>query len=148
MIAEIGAFAAVLALMLSLAQGAIGLAASSRDSRAEAGAAISQSAAGLIIIAFGCLIALFVRSDFSVAAVAANSHIDKPLIYKIAGAWGNHEGSMLLWCLVSALFGAIYASTRGNQNLGLWSRTVGVQGLVTAGALIYGVALLAVSTSK
>ncbi|HYD74264.1 MAG TPA: cytochrome c biogenesis protein CcsA, partial [Candidatus Binatia bacterium] len=137
MIAEIGAFAAVLALMLSLAQGAIGLAASSRDSRAEAAAAISQSAAALIFIAFGCLIALFVRSDFTVAAVAANSHIDKPLIYKIAGAWGNHEGSMLLWCLVSALFGAIYASTRGKQNLGLWSRTVGVQGLVTAGALIY-----------
>jgi len=137
MIAEIGAFAAVLALMLSLAQGVIGLAASSRDSRAEAAAAIAQSAAAMTLLAFLCLIALFVRSDFTVATVAANSHVDKPLIYKIAGAWGNHEGSMLLWCLVSALFGAIYASTRGKQSLGLWSRTVGVQGLVTAGALVY-----------
>lgn len=137
MIAEIGAFAAVLALMLSLAQGAIGLAASSRDSRAAAVAAIAQSAAALALLSFVCLIVLFVRSDFTVATVAANSHIDKPLVYKIAGAWGNHEGSMLLWCLVSALFGAIYASMRGKQNLGLWSRTVGVQGLVTAGAFIY-----------
>jgi cytochrome c-type biogenesis protein CcmF len=137
MIAEIGAFAAALALALSFAQGYFGLVASKRDSRAEATAAIAQMAATLCVIAFICLIAVFVRSDFSVAPVAENSHIDKPLIYKIAGAWGNHEGSMLLWCLVSALFGAILASTRGKQSMSLWSRAVGVQGLVTAGALIY-----------
>jgi cytochrome c-type biogenesis protein CcmF len=71
--------------------------------------------------------------------VAANSHIDKPLIYKIAGAWGNHEGSMLLWCLCRRLFGAVLASTRGTQTQSLWvvARAIGVQGLVTAGALIY-----------
>ena len=137
MIAEIGAFAATLALMLSLAQGALGLAASRRDSRAEAATAVAQSAAVLCGVAFICLITVFVQSDFTVAIVAANSHIDKPLIYKIAGAWGNHEGSMLLWCLVSALFGAIFASARGGQSLDLWSRALGVQGLVTAGALIY-----------
>lgn len=137
MIAEIGAFAAALALALSLAQGIMGLTASRRDSRAQATAAIAQAAAALCIFAFICLIIVFVRSDFSVAVVAANSHIDKPLAYKIAGAWGNHEGSMLLWCTVSALFGAVLASTRGRQSQGLWSRSVGVQGLVTAGALIY-----------
>ncbi len=137
MIAEIGAFCAALALALSLAQGVLGLLASRRDSRAEATAAIAQAAAALCIVAFACLIALFVRSDFSVSVVAANSHTDKPLIYKIAGAWGNHEGSMLLWCTVSALFGAVLASVRGRQSVGLWSRSVGVQGLVTAGALIY-----------
>jgi cytochrome c-type biogenesis protein CcmF len=59
------------------------------------------------------------------------------LIYKIAGAWGNHEGSMLLWCVVSALFGAVLASNRGRQDGAIWSRAIGVQGLVTAGALIY-----------
>ncbi len=137
MIAEIGAFALALSLALSLAQGALGLAASRRDSRAMAARAISQAAAFCVALAFACLIAAFVRSDFSLAVVAANSHIDKPLIYKIAGTWGNHEGSMLLWCLVSALFGAIFASARGQQSLGLWSRAVGVQGLVTAGALTY-----------
>jgi cytochrome c-type biogenesis protein CcmF len=137
MIAEIGAFCAALALALSFAQGWLGLAASRRDSRAEAATAVAQAAAAMCAIAFACLIVAFVRSDFSVAAVAANSHIDKPLVYRIAGAWGNHEGSMLLWSLVSALFGAIFASTRGAQHLSLWSRAVGVQGLVTAGALIY-----------
>jgi cytochrome c-type biogenesis protein CcmF len=139
MIAEIGAFCAALALALSFAQGWLGLQASRRDSRAEATTAVAQAAAALCAIAFACLITAFVNSDFSVAAVAANSHVDKPLVYRIAGAWGNHEGSMLLWCLVSALFGAIFASTRGaqQQQLSLWSRAVGVQGLVTAGALIY-----------
>jgi cytochrome c-type biogenesis protein CcmF len=137
MIAEIGAFAAALALALSLAQGVVGLAGARRDSRVQASAAIAQAAAAASLLAFICLVAAFVRSDFSVAAVAANSHVDKPLIYKIAGAWGNHEGSMLLWCLVSALFGAVFASARGSQSLGLWSRAVGVQGLVTAGAFVY-----------
>ena len=137
MIPEIGAFCAALALALSLAQGVLGLVALRRESRAAATAAIAQAAAALCLIAFACLIAVFVRSDFSVSVVAANSHTDKPLLYKIAGAWGNHEGSMLLWCTVSAVFGAVLASVRGRQSLGLWSRSVGVQGLVTAGALIY-----------
>jgi cytochrome c-type biogenesis protein CcmF len=137
MIAEIGAFSAALALALSLAQGWLGIFSAKHEARGAAAAAVAQAAGFACAVAFACLITLFVQSDFSVAVVAANSHIDKPLVYKIAGAWGNHEGSMLLWCLVSALFGAIYASTRGKQNLGLWSRTVGVQGLVTAGALIY-----------
>jgi cytochrome c-type biogenesis protein CcmF len=87
------------------------------------------------------LVAAFVRSDFSLAVVSANSHTDKPLLYKIAGAWGNHEGSMLLWCLVSSLTGALLASLRGGQSLGLWARSIGVQGLVTAGALIYTLVL-------
>jgi cytochrome c-type biogenesis protein CcmF len=137
MIAEIGAFACCLALALSLAQAVFGLSASSRDSRAAALTAMTQAVSIACFVAFACLIAAFVRSDFSVAVVANNSHVDKPLLYKIAGAWGNHEGSMLLWCTVSALFGAVLASTRGGQRLSLWSRAVGVQGLVTAGALIY-----------
>ncbi|MBP6688646.1 MAG: heme lyase CcmF/NrfE family subunit [Hyphomonadaceae bacterium] len=137
MIAEIGAFVAALALALSLAQGGLGLAYANSEARAAAAAALAQAAALCCAIAFALLITLFLQSDFTVAVVAANSHIDKPLIYKIAGAWGNHEGSMLLWCFVSALFGAIFASVRGKQSLGLWSRTIGVQGLVTVGALIY-----------
>jgi len=137
MIAEIGAFSAALALALCFAQAALGFAAGRRDSRQQATTAVAQAAAACVMLAFVCLIAVFVRSDFSVAVVAANSHTDKPLLYKIAGAWGNHEGSMLLWCLVSSVFGAILASTRGNQSVSLWSRAVGVQGLVTAGALIY-----------
>ena len=141
MIAEIGAYCAALALALSLAQGALGLRTRGRDARAAAAAACAQAAAVLCLIAMACLIVVFVRSDFSVSTVVSHSHIDKPLIYKIAGAWGNHEGSMLLWCAVSALFGALYAAMRGEQSLGLWSKTIGVQGFVTAGALIYTLVL-------
>ncbi len=137
MIAEIGAFAAALALALSFAQGALGIFAATNETRGAAAAATAQAAGFACLVAFACLITLFVQSDFSVASVAANSHVDKPLIYKIAGTWGNHEGSMLLWCLVSAVFGAVLGSTRGGQSFGLWSRAVGVQGWVTAGALIY-----------
>ena len=63
----------------------------------------------LVAIAFACLIALFWRTDLSVALVAANSHAAKPLLYKVAGAWGNHEGSMLLWVTVMALAGGLVA---------------------------------------
>jgi cytochrome c-type biogenesis protein CcmF len=137
MIPELGLFAAALALALSIAQGALGIAAFGRAPRVAGAAACAQAASFACLFAFACLIAVFVRSDFSVAAVVANSHTDKPLIYKIAGAWGNHEGSMLLWCLVSASFGGILASMRGGQAEGLWSKAIGVQGLVTAGALAY-----------
>ncbi|MCB2052467.1 MAG: cytochrome c biogenesis protein CcsA, partial [Novosphingobium sp.] len=64
---------------------------------------------GLAIIAFVALIALFVRTDLSVKLVVMNSHSAKPFIYKLAGAWGNHEGSMLLWVTVMAAAGSLIA---------------------------------------
>jgi cytochrome c-type biogenesis protein CcmF len=67
-------------------------------------------AQGLIVgLAFLSLIWLFLRTDLSVALVAANSHSEKPWLYKFAGAWGNHEGSMLLWVTVLAVAGAAVA---------------------------------------
>ncbi|HMS19343.1 MAG TPA: heme lyase CcmF/NrfE family subunit [Sphingorhabdus sp.] len=63
----------------------------------------------LCLIAFGCLIWLFAVTDLSVLLVASNSHIDKPMIFKLAGSWGNHEGSMLLWVTVLSLAGAAIA---------------------------------------
>ncbi|MFX4220496.1 MAG: hypothetical protein ACMVO3_05635 [Thalassobaculum sp.] len=59
-----------------------------------------------LILSFGALTHAFVTSDFSVSNVVSNSHSLKPLLYKISGVWGNHEGSMLLWVLILALFGA------------------------------------------
>jgi len=140
-IAEVGAYCAALALALSLAQGVLGLRTRGHEARAAAAAAAAQAAALLCAIAMACLIIVFVRSDFSVSTVVSHSHVDKPLIYKIAGAWGNHEGSMLLWCLVSALAGAALAHWRGAMSFALWARAVGVQGLVTAGALVYTLVL-------
>ncbi|MGK3885411.1 heme lyase NrfEFG subunit NrfE, partial [Enterococcus faecium] len=72
----------------------------------------------------------YVSSDFSVLNVAANSHSTKPLIYKIAGVWGNHEGSMLLWVLILALFGAAVAVFGTNLPLSLKALVLSVQGLI------------------
>jgi cytochrome c-type biogenesis protein CcmF len=64
----------------------------------------------LCALAFGALLLLFARTDLSVALVAKNSHSAKPFIFKVAGAWGNHEGSMLLWVAVMALAGGLIAA--------------------------------------
>ena len=98
---EAGHFAAFLALAFCGFQAGFGLA----GDRARSGlfASLGFAAMGF---AFLTLIVAFARSDFSVQLVAANSHTLKPFVYKIAGTWGNHEGSMALWCLVGLGFGA------------------------------------------
>jgi cytochrome c-type biogenesis protein CcmF len=63
----------------------------------------------LTLISFAMLLLVFARSDMSVALVFENSHSAKPFIYKVAGAWGNHEGSMLLWVTVLSVAGAFFA---------------------------------------
>ena len=108
MIVELGHFALILAFFVALVQCAaplLGLA--TRDARllkvAETSAPVLFV---LIAFSFAALIYAHVVSDFSVLNVFENSHSAKPLIYKIAGVWGNHEGSMLLWVLILSLFGA------------------------------------------
>jgi len=111
MIAEAGLAALWLAAAMALCQLALG-ALALRPGRLALGGAIGPVAivqAGLVGIAFACLIAVFARSDMSVYLVAANSHSAKPMLYKVAGAWGNHEGSMLLWVTILALAGATIA---------------------------------------
>ena len=76
---------------------------------------------------FAALIACYVRSDFSVINVFENSHSAKPLIYKITGVWGNHEGSMLLWVFILALFGALVAAFGRNLPDRLKARVLEVQ---------------------
>jgi cytochrome c-type biogenesis protein CcmF len=138
MIVEIGHFALVLALAVALVQTVLpAWGAHTRDVRlmqvAEP-AAFAQL--GLIAIAFLALTHAYVTSDFSVANVVANSHSEKPLIYKISGVWGNHEGSMLLWVLILALFGAAVARWGGNLPATLRADVLAVQALI-------GVAFLA-----
>ena len=77
---------------------------------AKAIRAVALVQGGLTIVAFAMLLILFARTDLSVALVYSNSHTAKPLIYKLAGTWGNHEGSMLLWVTVLALAGALIAT--------------------------------------
>ena len=111
MIAEAGLAALWLAAALALLQLVMG-AVSLTPGRAEAGLVVRPVAVAqglLALFAFVLLIWLFWMSDMSVKLVAANSHSAKPLLYKIAGTWGNHEGSMLLWVTILGAAGALVA---------------------------------------
>jgi cytochrome c-type biogenesis protein CcmF len=143
MIAEWGAVLLAFATLASLGQGAAGLWAGHRNAEALAAAARALAASAFLAfgLSFAALTWAFLTSDFSVALVANHSHVAKPLIYKISGVWGNHQGSMLMWCLVSAGFAFAIARLRGGLSFGLWSRAVGVQGLVTAAVGIYTLVL-------
>ena len=129
---EAGHFAAFLALVFCAFQAGFGLA----GDRARSGlfASLGFAAMG---IAFLTLIVAFAQSDFSVQLVAANSHTLKPFVYKIAGTWGNHEGSMALWCLVGLGFGAAADWLMKSDRKVFEARAIGVQGLVSLGSLAY-----------
>ena len=91
----------------------------------------------LIAFSFGALTYAFVVSDFSVQLVATNSHSLKPMLYKVSGTWGNHEGSMLLWVLILALFGGMVAWFGGNLPLSLKARTLSVQAMISVAFLAF-----------
>jgi len=139
MIVEFGHFALVLALVVAGVQAVVPMVGAAR--REPAWMAVATPAAvallGLVAIAFLALMHAYVVSDFSVANVAANSHSLKPMLYKVTGVWGNHEGSMLLWILVLALFGAIVGVFGRNLPPGLKARTLAVQGLIAVGFLLF-----------
>lgn len=110
MIAEAGLAALWLAAALAALQLALALGAGAAQGRTIVTIrAVALMQGVLSIAAFGALIALFLRTDLSVLLVAENSHADKPWLYKFAGTWGNHEGSMLLWVTVLAIAGAVVA---------------------------------------
>ena len=138
MTGEIGQLALCLALALALTLAMAGLA-GARPEGVLARSIASSSAAGLLVfvgLSFGALTYASVVSDFSILNVAQNSHTLKPLIYKISGVWGNHEGSMLLWVLVLAIYSAAVAfAKRGSERL--TSAALGVQGLIAAAFILF-----------
>jgi cytochrome c-type biogenesis protein CcmF len=91
----------------------------------------------LLAISFAALTYAFVTSDFSLRLVVLNSHTDKPMLYKVSGVWGNHEGSMLLWVMILALFGASAAWFGGNLPPTLRARVLSVQGAIGATFLAF-----------
>ena len=136
---EVGYFALLLALFVSVTQSAMPFVAARRRDLAVA-AFVDQAALAqlmFIVIAFASLIYAFVTSDFSVEVVTANSHTTKPLLYKISGVWGNHEGSMLLWVLILSLFGAAVAIFGRNLPDRLRVNVLGVQGMIGCGFLAF-----------
>jgi len=138
MIGELGQVSLCFALALSLVMAAAGLM-GTQAPNAVARKLASSSAMGLLVfvgLAFGVLTYAFVVSDFSVLLVASHSHTLKPLVYKISGVWGNHEGSMLLWVLVLSLYAAMVAGLkRGGERL--TSGALGMQGLLAAAFLLF-----------
>jgi cytochrome c-type biogenesis protein CcmF len=139
MITEIGHFALMLALALALVQAVVPLIGAAR--RDMGMMALGQSAAMvqllLVAIAFAALVHAYVTSDFSVLNVAENSHSDKPLLYKITGVWGNHEGSMVLWVFMLSLCGAAVAWFGSNLPAPLRARVLAVEGMIGAGFLAF-----------
>jgi cytochrome c-type biogenesis protein CcmF len=138
-IAELGHFALILALALALAQGTLPLIGAQRGIAPWIDLA-PTAAMGQVLMtafAFGCLTYAYVTSDFSVLNVAQNSHTLKPMLYKISGVWGNHEGSLLLWQLILAVFGAAVALFSAPLPATLRARVLGVQGLIGVGFLLF-----------
>ncbi len=134
MIAELGHFALILAFLIALMQSVIPLVGAQK--RWPGWMAFAEPAANaqfvLTLFAFGALTYSFVTSDFSVALVANNSHSAKPMLYKITGVWGNHEGSMLLWVLIVTLFGAMAQWFGSNLPPSFKARVLSVQGMIGA----------------
>ncbi len=139
MIAEIGHYALVLALFMAVLQSTLPLVGAARGQFAWMALANNTAIAqlALVSLAFGTLMHAYVTSDFSVLNVVQNSHSTKPLLYKITGVWGNHEGSMVLWVFILSLYGAAVAVFGGGLPPRLRARTLAVQGMIGAGFLLF-----------
>ena len=139
MIAEIGHYALVLALVLACIQGVVPFWGARRSDatlmQVADGTAIGQLI--FVSLAFAALTNAYVTSDFSVLNVVENSHSAKPLIYKVTGVWGNHEGSMLLWALILVIFGAAVALFGRNLPQRLKADVLAVQAWVAIAFLLY-----------
>jgi cytochrome c-type biogenesis protein CcmF len=139
MIAETGHYALILALGVAVVQMVLPLiGARLRDPRLTSVAIPAAQAEFILIsIAFIALMTAYVTSDFSVLNVYQNSHSAKPLLYKISGVWGNHEGSMILWVLILALFGAAVATFGTNLPRQLQANVLAVQGSIAVAFLLF-----------
>src|SRR6476661_5489496 len=139
MIAEFGHYALVLALALALFEASVPMVGARKNDSvlmASAGpAALAQFC--FVATAFAALTICYVRSDFSVLNVFENSHSAKPLVYKLSGLWGNHEGSMLLWVLILSLFGALVALFGGNLPARLKATVLAVQSTIAVAFILF-----------
>ncbi|MEQ1774878.1 MAG: heme lyase CcmF/NrfE family subunit [Burkholderiales bacterium] len=139
MVPEVGQFSLVLALLIALAQAVLPLVGAANGNRVWIGVArpAAQAQFLFVVLAFGCLTYAFVTNDFSVMYVASNSNSALPLQYRIAGVWGGHEGSLLLWTLILGVW--TVAVTLFSRQLpdDMVARVLGVMGLVSVGFLTF-----------
>ena len=132
MIPEIGHFALILCLALSIVQGVLPLIGAARGNGALMAVARPAAAANALFgtIAFACLAYSFYLSDFTVLNVANNSNSMLPWYYKVAASWGSHEGSILFWTVTLGWWGAAVAFSAKRLPEDMVARVTGVMGLV------------------
>ncbi|WP_292633932.1 heme lyase CcmF/NrfE family subunit, partial [Mesorhizobium sp.] len=136
---ETGHFALVLAFALSLVQMLVPLvgARTGNQRLMAVGGPVTVTGFALTALSFTALASAYAGSDFSVANVWENSHSLQPMIYKITGTWGNHEGSMLLWVLILTFFGALVAVFGNNLPATLKANVLAVQGMIGAAFFLF-----------
>ncbi|PBB70188.1 heme lyase NrfEFG subunit NrfE [Mesorhizobium sp. WSM4312] len=136
---ETGHFALVLAFALSLVQTIVPLFGARLDNQRlmAVGGPVAVTGFALTALSFVALASAYANSDFSVASVWENSHSLQPMIYKITGTWGNHEGSMLLWVLILTFFGALVAAFGSNLPATLRANVLAVQGAIGAAFFLF-----------
>ncbi|CUH81909.1 MULTISPECIES: heme lyase CcmF/NrfE family subunit [Rhodobacterales] len=139
MIPEIGHFSLALALALAIVQSVLPILGASRGNVVWMQSAQSSAMGQVVFVglAFAALMRSFVVSDFTVLNVVENSHSLKPMLFKIAGTWGSHEGSLLLWVLILAVFGAGVALFGSNIPAATKARVLSVQAWISVGFLSF-----------
>ncbi len=139
MITELGHFSLLLAFGVALIQTIVPMIGAGKGWSGWMALAEPAATVQLLLVstAFGALTWAFITSDFSLAVVVSNSHSLKPMIYKISGTWGNHEGSMLLWVLIVSLFGAMAAWFGGQLPETLRARVLSVQAAIAVAFLAF-----------
>src|ERR1041385_4938639 len=139
MIPEIGQFALIVALLLAITQTVFPLVGASRGNRTWIALAAPAGQAQFIFvaIAFCCLGYSFITNDFSVLNVATNSNSQLPLHYRLAATWGSHEGSLLLWTLMLAVWTVAVSLFSRHLPEEMTARVLGVMGFVSVGFLLF-----------
>ena len=139
MIPELGHFALILALVLSLVQAVVPLVGARRNSMAlmAVGRPAAQGQFFFLLFSYVCLTWAFITSDFSVQLAASNSHAETPVMYKITGVWGNHEGSLLLWAMSLSLWTVAVTVFSRHLPDAFLARVLGVLGMVSAGFISF-----------
>ena len=139
MIGELGHFALILALVLSLVQAIVPMigAHGNRISLMAVARPAAQGQLLFLVLAYACLTWAFITSDFSVRLAASHSHTATPLMYKITGVWGNHEGSLLLWAMTLSIWTVAVAIFSRNLPEAFMARVLGVLGWISAGFISF-----------
>jgi len=138
-LAEIGQFSLIVALLIAVIQVTLPMIGATRGKRSWMAVGIPAGRAQFIFVAvaFGCLAYLFVTNDFSVLNVASNSNSQLPVHYRLAATWGSHEGSLLLWTLILGFWTLAVTLFSGHLPKEMVARVLSVMGSISVGFLLF-----------